>query len=121
MGKVMDEYHAALDRLILRGAKISNDAVAIEAGRNKGSIKKSRSQFSDLIAAIDEAAALQIEGGQNPKLLLARAKQEQARLQQRLDECLAREINLVHEVFQLKKQLHQLTTGKVVPLRGRGK
>ncbi len=62
----MAEYFEALDRLIkntplrlARGSKISKDAVALEAGRGRGSIKKSRPQFLELIDAIEKAASKQ--------------------------------------------------------------
>ena len=65
-GQPLDDYFAALERLkkgtskiVPKGTKITNDAVALEAGRGKGSIKKSRLVFADLIAAIDEAAKTQ--------------------------------------------------------------
>ena len=50
------DYFEALDRLqkgrpriVPLGTKITNDAVSLEAGRKKGSIKKSRDLFKDLI------------------------------------------------------------------------
>ena len=63
MSEMLGEYFEALERLkqgkplhVSVGIKISNDSVALEAGRNKGAIKKSRSIFADLIVAIDMAA-----------------------------------------------------------------
>lgn len=45
----LNEYYAALERLkvnkptiITKGSAINNDTVALEAGRKRGSIKKSR-------------------------------------------------------------------------------
>jgi hypothetical protein len=52
----VDKYFAALERLKARGEPISNDAVALEAGSGRGSIKKSRPAYAELIAAIDAAA-----------------------------------------------------------------
>lgn len=59
----MKEYFEALTRLregtstiVPKGTKITKDAVSLEAGRGKGSIKKSRIQFAELIKCIDEAA-----------------------------------------------------------------
>ncbi|MEK6290834.1 MAG: hypothetical protein V4793_05485 [Paraburkholderia tropica] len=50
MSDAMTDYYAALERLKKRkGARINNDTVAIEAGRKKGSIKKSRPLFAQLI------------------------------------------------------------------------
>ena len=59
----MKEYYDALERLKINkpifvpiGTKITKDAVSLEAGRKKGTIKKSRPQFEELIAEIEEAA-----------------------------------------------------------------
>jgi hypothetical protein len=56
MSESLSASFTALERLKCRKAKINNDAGAIEAGRKKGSIKKSRPQFTLLIAAIDAAS-----------------------------------------------------------------
>ena len=57
----VNEYYAALERLkvnkptvLPKGAAINNDTVALEAGRKRGSIKKSR--HAALIEAIELAA-----------------------------------------------------------------
>ena len=58
----MQDYWDALERLksgcpcrVPLGSSINKDTVALEAGRKRGSIKKSRSSFGELIAAIDTA------------------------------------------------------------------
>ena len=58
---VLNEYYAALERLkankpttLPKGSAINNDSVALEAGRKRGSIKKSR--HAALIDAIEQAA-----------------------------------------------------------------
>ena len=58
---VLNEYYAALERLnankptiLPKGSAINNDTVALEAGRKRGSIKKSR--HAALIEAIEQAA-----------------------------------------------------------------
>lgn len=63
----LNEYYAALERLkankptvLAKGSAINNDTVALEAGRKRGSIKKSR--HAALVEAIDLAAQ---EAGQN--------------------------------------------------------
>lgn len=63
----LNEYYAALERLkankpiiLAKGSAINNDTVALEAGRKRGSIKKSRH------AALTEAIKLAAqEAGQN--------------------------------------------------------
>ena len=63
----VNEYYAALERLkankptvLPKGSAINNDTVALEAGRKRGSIKKSR--HAALIEAIELAAQ---QAGQN--------------------------------------------------------
>ena len=75
----LNDYYAALERLkankpivLPKGSAINNDTVAMEAGRKRGSIKKSR--HAALIEAIEQAAQA---AGQN---LLSPAQQiEQAK------------------------------------------
>ena len=62
-----NEYYAALERLkankpevLPKGSAINNDTVALEAGRKRGSIKKSR--YAALVETIELAAQ---EAGQN--------------------------------------------------------
>jgi hypothetical protein len=108
---IIKHYEAALQRLIDNvpikvspGTKITNDSVALEAGRNKGSIKKTRSCFDQLI----------------PKIKAARAKQQQEdsakpnRSAQKLfkdlyHESLARELMLISQIDELEKDLSALS------------
>jgi len=60
--ETIDEYFDALERLknntpvqIPKGSKINNDNVSLEAGRKKGTIKKSRPVFGELIEEIKKA------------------------------------------------------------------
>ena len=75
----VNEYYASLERLkankptvLPKGSAINNDTVALEAGRKRGSIKKSR--HAALIVAIEQAAQ---EAGQN--VLSPRQQIEQAK------------------------------------------
>ena len=120
MSNAMTDYYAALERLKKRkGARINNDTVAIEAGRKKGSIKKSRPQFAELIEAIDAANAV----AERPQLELVerlnRAKGDVKDLQTQLDESLARELALLRHVFSLRKELTALRGGSILPLHSR--
>ncbi len=117
MSEALKEYYDALERLKRRKARINNDTVAIEAGRKKGSIKKSRPQFAALIAAIDDAGKVVTEERRKPEIQAEMAKQDARLLQQRLDESLEREICLAQEVFQLKREINALTARKVVPIK----
>jgi hypothetical protein len=119
-------YYEALDRLIKskphivpKGTKITNDAVSLEAGRGKGSIKKSREGFAALIADIDAAALEErrpkMEGAQR----LNKAKIAAVDLRDQLDAALAREMSLVYELVDIKKRLANLTGENVFPIRKR--
>lgn len=103
----VEKYFEALQRLIDRGNKISNDTVAMEAGSGRGSIKKSRPAYGDLIAAIDMAASKQaaatVQTDPAPAL-----QQEKNNLVQRLDAALERELALLSEVYNLREELRQL-------------
>ena len=118
------DYFEALDRLqkgrpkvVPVGTKITNDAVSVEAGRKKGSIKKSRDLFRDLIAAIDAASTGQSPPRQDQVDRLNRAKQSAGDLREQLDAALAREICLLAELYETRKRLSQLTGENVLPLR----
>ena len=120
---MLGEYFEALERLkqgkplhVSVGIKISNDSVALEAGRNKGAIKKSRSIFADLIVAIEVAAKekkiLPIEQRKVLKL-----QDEVNTLRKDLERALGREMSLLYENYQLKKQLNTLNGVNVIPIR----
>ena len=121
----LDEYYEALSRLksgkpinVPKSTRITNDAVSLEAGRGKGSIKKSRSIFQDLIIAIKEAADEQIRPQNQQKLQLERTKEKAERYRRELEAALAREVSLLHELYETKKKLAELTDSKIIPIRG---
>lgn len=128
MAEILKDYFDALDRLkndkpknVPPGTKITNDSVSLEAGRKKGTIKKSRLVFSDLIEAIEAARA----GVANPQASLqerlAQAKAEIARYRTLWEEALAREVSLVKELWDIKeawsKERESMSSGKVTPIR----
>lgn len=103
----LDDYYSALDRLIKNkptivplGTKISYDAVSLEAGKSKGSIKKSRPIFTDLIRKIDNLKTKRIN---NDDINLKNLRLEILELKKQLDNSLAREICLIIELQELKK------------------
>lgn len=118
------DYWDALERLkcnrpqrISPKAKITNDAVSLEAGRGKGSIKKSRAGFASLIRAIDEAAAAQADVENIDQVRLDKAKTSATNYRKDWEAAVSRELSLVLEVFALKKQLADLTGANVFPIR----
>lgn len=119
----VDKYFAALERLKARGETISNDAVALEAGSGRGSIKKSRPAYAELIAAIDAAAKQQAEVKVAADPLLGLRKDNET-LERRLDQSLDREVALLNELYDLRAQVKQLTEenrqlkmGRLVPVQ----
>ncbi len=61
----IDEYFEALERIknntpirVSKGSKLTNDNVSLEAGRKKGTIKKSRPVFDELIEEINKAKSI---------------------------------------------------------------
>lgn len=120
----LSDYFAALERIIAgiplhvpKGAKITNDSVAVEAGRKKGSIKKSRDNFSNLIAAIKLAAEEQNKKSSNVQDKLNNTKIKAAQYRTDLEAALARELSLLYEVYELKKQLAKITGSNIIPIR----
>jgi len=123
--QLLEDYFLALERLkkghpniVPKGTKITNDAVALEAGRGKGSIKKSRPSFIKLIQAIDDAAMEQAKpkNEQRDRMNIIKATSDNYRRE--LEAAFAREISLLHELYDVKKKLSRLTGDKVLPLRG---
>lgn len=122
----LNDYFAALERLkkgcpqiVPKGIKITNDAVALEAGRGKGSIKKSRSVFMGLLSAIDAAASEQAKPKNEQKERLDKAKTALERCRRELEAALAREVSLLYELYDVKRKLERLSGEKVLPLRGK--
>lgn len=127
MPDILNDYFEALERLkkgkpvnVPKGAKITNDSVSLEAGRKKGTIKKSRPIFSDLIQAIDAAAKAE---GQPREAMIERldeAKAESARYRALWEEALAREVSLIKQLWDQReawaKERAALTGSKVTPI-----
>lgn len=102
----IDDYYSALERLIQNepiivpvGTKISYDAVSLEAGKSKGSIKKSRPIFTELIKRID---SFKKNHKDNDDIKIKRLRHEILELKTQLDNSLAREICLIIELHKLK-------------------
>lgn len=115
----LQEYYAALERLkankptvLPKGSAINNDTVALEAGRKRGSIKKSR--HAVLIEAIELAAqqagqsvlspTQQVEKAKN-KIKAVKSDYEQ--LKEDYEKMLEKCNSLLLENFELKKT-HQI-------------
>lgn len=114
----LDEYYAALERLkankpnvLAKGFAINNDTVALEAGRKRGSIKKSR--HAALVQAIEQAAQ---EAGQNVLSPAQRIEQAKTKtkavinayeqLEEDYEKLLEKCNSLLLENFELKNAPH---------------
>ena len=113
----LNEYYAALERLkankptsLAKGSAINNDTVALEAGRKRGSIKKSR--HVALVDAIELAAQ---EAGQNelsPAQQIEQAKNktkavktDYEQLEQNYEKTLKMVDSLLLENFELRRKV----------------
>jgi len=132
MPDIPKDYFEALERLkrgkpvnVPKGTKISNDSVSLEAGRKKGTIKKSRPIFSELIEAINAAAKAGAKPRDEMRERLDEAKAEAARYRALWEEALAREVSLVKQLWDEReawaKERVALTGGKVTPIRKTGR
>ena len=132
MTDILKDYFEALERLkrgkpvnVPKGTKITNDSVSLEAGRKKGTIKKARPIFSDLIEAINEAAKVETKPGDEMRSRLDEAKAQAARYRGLWEEALAREVSLVKQLWDERdawaKERAALSGGKVIPIRKPGR
>lgn len=114
----LNEYYAALERLkankptvLPKGSAINNDTIALEAGRKRGAIKKSR--HAALVQAIELAAQ---QAGQNvlsPTQQIEQAKSKTKtvksayeQLREDYEKLLEKVNSLLVENFELKQKTH---------------
>jgi len=110
MSKALNNYFEALDRLkvnkpinIPKDSKINNDNVALEAGRKKGTIKKSRKSFAILIEAINEASKTQNIKTDNRDSKIEKQKDKIEELTELYESSLNRELMLIEQLNELEK------------------
>lgn len=110
MSKIINEYYEAFERLkknkpinIPTGSPINNDTVALEAGRKRGSIKKSRPIFYDLIQNI-EVFNTKIN---QPKQKLLETKEEVSKYKTLYENALGRELMYLERINELEKLLKE--------------
>jgi len=116
----LNDYYAALERLkankptiLAKGSAINNDTVALEAGRKRGSIKKSR--HAVLIEAIEQAAQQVRQNVLSPAQQVVKAKtktkavkSDYDQLQEDYGKLLEIVNSLLLENFELKQKTHQI-------------
>lgn len=111
---VMQEYYDALERLeankpiiVSFGTKITNDAVSLESGRKKGTIKKSRPQFTELIAEIELAANKQKAPIQDCKVQVEKYKSKYKEQRVFSEQVLNRELMYLERINELEKRFSE--------------
>ena len=111
---VINDYWAALNRLqtnspihLPKGSPINNDTVALEAGRKRGSIKKSRKIFIELISAINEISFKKELNPPNLKTKLLHERSKKSNYRNLYHQALNRELMLLDRLAILEKQLKQ--------------
>jgi len=130
MPDILQDYRDALVRLrrgksenVPKGTKITNDSVSLEAGRKKGTIKRSRPIFKDLIDEINAAAAEQSRPEDAQKARIDELKAEVAKYRTLWEEALTREVSLVKQLWDERQEWSKkeaaLTGEKVVAINGR--
>ena len=116
----LNDYYAALERLkankpiiLPKGSAINNDTVAMEAGRKRGSIKKSR--HAALIEAIEQAAQAAGQNVLSPAQRIEQAKtktkavkSDYEQLKEDYEKLLEKCNSLLLENFKLKQKTHQI-------------
>ena len=110
--KSIDEYYAALERIknndpvrVPKGSRINKDSVALEAGKTRGSIKKSRETFVNLIEEIEKAAQLQTKQETNTLTQqLEKRKLEKENYRNLYHQALNRELMLLEKIAELEKR-----------------
>ncbi len=120
MDDALQVYWDALERLkrgkpinVMPGGRITNDQVSLEAGRGRGSIKKSRPVFAELISAIEEASKAKNKppAETQEKYLRKRAEAENYKAQYK--KSIAREISMLKQIYELKQEIDKLRNDKV--------
>ena len=115
------EYFEALERLkknkpinVPKGSCINNDTVALEAGRKRGSIKRSRKEFEALILDIEGASAGALScrhkstsQEQELRSKLSKLREKVKETEEKYYATLGRELSLICQIKELKEQLNK--------------
>ena len=124
MDNILSGYFSALDRLkrnkpirVPKGTKITNDSVALEAGKKKGTIKRSRAIYAVLIEEITQAKRQSEESHKPADQELKEAKLLARKYKNLWEEAIQREISLLHENHELKEERSLVLQGKVTKIR----
>jgi len=108
----LDQYYAAFERLknnnpinIPKNSKINNDTVALETGKKRGTIKKSREIFIGLIEDIEEYNKQKNEPLIQYETKIKKYKTEVKKYKELYEEALNRELMLLEKLNEFEKEL----------------
>ena len=112
MNDTLREYFEALERLksnnpinVLKNSKINNDSVALEAGRKRGSIKKSREIFAELIEAINNASQENTAEYDKLESKIFKLKNSAENYKEMYEKAINRELMYLERINELEKLL----------------
>ncbi|PWE21279.1 hypothetical protein [Aliarcobacter skirrowii] len=112
MNDTLQEYFDALDRLksnnpinVPTNSKINNDTVALEAGRKRGSIKKSREIFAELIEAINNASQESTAEYNKLESKIFKLKNSAENYKEMYEKAINREVMYLERINELEKLL----------------
>ena len=121
INKTLEEYYEALNRLINnnpvnvpKDTKINKDTVALEAGRKRGSIKKSREVFSELIEAIEKASEEKSKSTSQHIEQITKIKDKINNFKHSYEEALNRELMYIERINELEKALKNISSNKMI-------
>jgi len=114
MSEVLKEYYEAFERLkankpirVPKGTKITKDAISLEAGRKKGTIKKSRKVFRGIIEDIENISEKKKEPIQIQKQQADLYKSKYEKYKSLYEDALNRELMYIERINELEKKLPQ--------------
>lgn len=112
----LDDYNAAFLRLLENrptrvpiGTKINNDTVALEAGRKRGSLKKSRIEHLPLIEKIRKATGESREDTSKLKAQVDKLKCSRNEYKEKYQLSLAREVMQLKRIADLENKLAEFS------------
>ncbi len=126
----INEYREALQRLISnkpinipKNSAINKDSVALEAGRKRGSIKKSRAEHAQLISEIEAATSTSRSSDrvnstkkhEKQKHLKNKAIQDLDNIKKAYELALTKVVSLEHENHALRRELNILRDSGLAP------
>ncbi|QHS14679.1 hypothetical protein [Shewanella sp. Arc9-LZ] len=124
MSSALNDYFSALERLknnvpnvLPKNSVINKDSVALEAGRKRGSLKKSRTIFADLITAIEVEAGKQVKTRRRSEHRLNKLGSEVNEYRALYEQGLARELSLIIEIRRLKEENAILQKGVLTRIK----